>query len=76
MLIALTGLAAGFIHVITGPDHLAAIAPLSVNNKRSTWLIGFRWGLGHTSGVFIIGMLAMIFREIIPVDLISSYSEV
>jgi sulfite exporter TauE/SafE len=75
MFLALTGLAAGFIHVITGPDHLAAIAPLSINKKKSTWSIGFRWGLGHTGGVLIIGVLALMFREIIPIDLISSYSE-
>ncbi len=75
MLIALTGLAAGIVHVITGPDHLAAIAPLSIESKKSTWQIGFRWGLGHTGGVIVIGIFALIFREIIPVDLISSYSE-
>ena len=31
--------------------------------------------MGHTSGVFLIGILTLIFREIIPIDLISSYSE-
>lgn len=75
MLIALTGLAAGIVHVITGPDHLAAIAPLSIESKKATWQIGFRWGLGHTGGVIVIGILALIFRDLMPVDLISSYSE-
>jgi sulfite exporter TauE/SafE len=75
MIIFLTGFAAGLIHVLTGPDHLAAIAPLSLNSKKSNWLIGFKWGLGHTGGVFIVGIIALLFREIIPVHLISSYSE-
>lgn len=75
MIIFLTGLAAGAIHVLTGPDHLAAIAPLSVESKKSTWLIGLKWGLGHSGGVFLIGLLALLFRELIPIDLISTYSE-
>lgn len=75
MIIFLTGLAAGSVHVLTGPDHLAAIAPLSIEGKKSTWLIGFKWGLGHSGGVILIGLLAIIFRELIPIDLISTYSE-
>jgi len=75
MLIAITGLLAGFLHVISGPDHLAAVSPLAIENKKSGWLIGLKWGVGHTSGVFIVGILVLLFREIIPVDLVASYSE-
>ncbi|MHB1687836.1 MAG: urease accessory protein UreH domain-containing protein [Ignavibacteriaceae bacterium] len=75
MIIILTGFAAGLLHVLTGPDHMAAIAPLSIEGRKSTWKIGFKWGLGHTGGVLIIGMLALLFRELIPMKLISSYSE-
>ncbi len=75
MLVILTGLIAGFVHVISGPDHLAAISPISVESKKSGWLIGFRWGLGHTGGVFIVAVIALLFRELIPMDIISSYSE-
>lgn len=75
MISALAGFAAGAIHVLTGPDHLAAISPLAVDSKKSTWLIGLRWGIGHTTGVGLIGLLALVGRELIPVDLISSYSE-
>jgi len=31
--------------------------------------------LGHTAGVFIIGFITILFKEIIPLDLISGYSE-
>jgi len=75
MLILLSGLIAGFLHVISGPDHLAAVSPLAIENKKASWLIGLKWGLGHTGGVFIVGMIALLFRQIIPIDLISSYSE-
>lgn len=75
MISAIAGFAAGSIHVLTGPDHLAAISPLAIESKKSTWIIGFRWGLGHTAGVGLIGLLALLGRELIPVEIISSFSE-
>lgn len=75
MILIFTGLLAGIIHVLSGPDHLAAIVPFSVNGRKSTWKIGFKWGLGHTGGVFVIALLALLFRELIPTELISSLSE-
>ena len=71
----LTGLAASSLHVISGPDHLAAVTPLAIEGKKKSWLIGFFWGLGHTLGVFMIGILFIFFRDLIPVEIISSYSE-
>ena len=71
----LTGLAASSLHVISGPDHLAAVTPLAIENKNKSWLVGFSWGLGHTIGVFIIGILFILFKDFIPVEIISGYSE-
>ncbi len=75
IVVFITGLAAGSIHVLTGPDHLAAIAPLSIEGKNANWLIGLKWGLGHSGGVILVGLFALLFRELIPIDLISNYSE-
>jgi hypothetical protein len=75
MITAFAGFAAGSLHVLSGPDHLAAISPLAVETKEASWRIGFRWGLGHTAGVLIVGLLALVMREFMPVDLISSVSE-
>ena len=69
------GLAAGCIHVLSGPDHLAAIAPLSLGRKVRTWMIGARWGLGHASGVLFVGLLSLMIREIIPLESVSSWAE-
>ena len=69
------GLLAGFIHVLIGPDHLAALAPMAADQRHRAWITGFRWGIGHSSGVLLIGILVLIFREIVPVNLISTYSE-
>lgn len=71
----LTGLAASSLHVVSGPDHLAAVTPLAIENRKRSWLVGFSWGLGHTLGVFIIGLLFLLFKDFIPVETISAYSE-
>jgi ABC-type nickel/cobalt efflux system permease component RcnA len=75
MLALLSGLAAGAVHVISGPDHLAAIAPLALTNWRKALAIGFRWGLGHSSGVLLVGLLALLAREILPLEAVSGWAE-
>lgn len=71
----LFGVVAACIHVLTGPDHLAAVGPLAVNAPRKPWLIGMTWGIGHVLGMMIIGILFFFFRELIPVELISANGE-
>jgi hypothetical protein len=75
MLSALTGFFFGLIHVFSGPDHLTAIAPIAVKHPRRAWLTGAQWGLGHSAGVFFVGLLVLLFREILPLASISSWSE-
>jgi cytochrome c biogenesis protein CcdA len=75
MIAVLTGLVAGIVHVWSGPDHLAAIAPLAVNRPKRTWIPGAKWGMGHSAGVAIVGTLSLVLRDVIPVDLISSWGE-
>jgi hypothetical protein len=69
------GLATGLVHVLSGPDHLAAVAPLSAERDRPHWRAGLQWGLGHTTGVMLIGLLLISFRQLLPIDAISAYSE-
>ena len=75
MFAALAGIAAGLIHVVSGPDHLAAVAPLAVDRDRPQWRAGLQWGLGHTAGVLLIGALLISFRELLPIDRISGAGE-
>jgi ABC-type nickel/cobalt efflux system permease component RcnA len=70
-----TGFIAGVIHVVSGPDHIAAVAPFAAQKKENTWNVGFFWGIGHTGGVWLVGILALLLREILPLELISSWSE-
>lgn len=69
------GVLASMLHVITGPDHLAAVIPFAVESKRKAWKIGLSWGLGHLAGMTSIGVLFLFFKAVIPVEAISTYSE-
>ncbi len=75
MFAALAGLATGLVHVLSGPDHLAAVAPLSADPDRPQWRAGLQWGLGHTAGVMVIGLLLVSIRQALPIESISAYSE-
>lgn len=69
------GTLSSMIHVVSGPDHLAAVTPLVIETKKKAWKIGLSWGFGHLVGMLSIGFLFTIFKEIIPIDAISKYSE-
>ena len=73
--LSISGLFAGFVHVLAGPDHLAAIAPYAVNAKARAWRTGVRWGLGHSAGVLGVGLLALLLRDTLSIDLVSAWSE-
>ncbi len=72
----LAGVAAAFIHVFTGPDHLAAVLPFVVDYKGKAWKIGMSWGVGHLAGMLLIGVLFMLFNKLLPLEQFSHYSEV
>jgi hypothetical protein len=76
MLTLITGLLAGFFHVLSGPDHLAAVAPLAVADRERSWLAGWTWGIGHASGVVAVALLAVLLRNVLPpIEMISAWSE-
>src|SRR5258708_9284716 len=75
MITALTGLSGGTIHVWSGPDQLAAIAPLAVRRPKRSWAQGARWGFGHSAGVAVVGLVSLWLRDLIPVDLVSAWGE-
>jgi hypothetical protein len=69
------GLAVGLIHVISGPDHLSAIAPIASVERRRVWAIGLRWGLGHSLGVVLVGLIAALVAHAALIDSLSHSSE-
>src|SRR5689334_13731696 len=72
----MTGALAGLFHVLSGPDHLTAVAPLALADRRRGWLAGWTWGIGHASGVVVVAVLALLLRDALPpVDVLSAWSE-
>lgn len=72
---ALAGLLAGLTHALAGPDHLSAVAPLVVGERRNGWGTGLLWGAGHSLGVWLMGLLALALRDVLPLERVSSWSE-
>lgn len=57
-----TGLTLGLLHVLAGPDHLSALAALSVAGSwRAMWL-GFRWGMGHSTGLIVVAIVFIFLK--------------
>lgn len=75
MIQLISGIVASSLHVVTGPDHLAAVTPLAIESKKKSWSVGLFWGLGHIAGMLLIGVLFILFKEYIPIEIISEYSE-
>lgn len=73
--LVLAGLAAGAIHALSGPDHLAAVAPLTMTNRHDATRIGLLWGLGHAGGIAIIGAFVFMLRGFLDLEALSAWSE-
>ena len=71
----LAGLSAGLIHALSGPDHLSAVAPLVINERSRRWRMGLFWGIGHSLGVWVVGLIALALRGFLPIESLSSWSE-
>ena len=69
------GIIAAVLHVISGPDHLAAVTPFAIESKKKAWKVGLFWGIGHLAGMLFIGILFLLFKELIPIEKISEHSE-
>ncbi|MEO8504173.1 MAG: hypothetical protein ABI609_09770 [Acidobacteriota bacterium] len=54
----------------TDPDHLTAVSTLVLSDRtngtrRASWL-GWCWGLGHASTLFLFGLPVILFRRFLP----------
>jgi hypothetical protein len=59
-----TGIVLGIAHVLTGPDHISAIATLSANlSHREAFGLGIRWGVGHSTGLLVVGIILIIISD-------------
>ena len=71
----LTGFAAGAIHVVSGADHMVAMAPSAIRKPRVALINGLAWGIGHSAGVLILSIMGILAKDLINIELMSSYAE-
>lgn len=70
------GFTAGLLHVVAGPDHIAALAPLAVRNRAQSVRTGAIWGSGHGTGVVILGSTGIGAKQFVDIHWISDRSEI
>ncbi len=71
----LTGIAAGAVHVVSGVDHLVAMAPMALHKPRLAFRNGLTWGLGHSAGVLLLSIGAILIKDLIHIERVSSLAE-
>ena len=71
-----TGLGLGALHVITGPDHMVAMAPSALAKPRFALKDGLAWGVGHSAGVFILSLLGILAKGLFDVGQVSDIAEI
>uniref|UniRef100_A0A0E0L735 Urease accessory protein UreH-like transmembrane domain-containing protein n=1 Tax=Oryza punctata TaxID=4537 RepID=A0A0E0L735_ORYPU len=71
---AWTGFLAGCLHTLSGPDHLAALAPLSIGRSRvESAAVGALWGCGHDAGQVIFGLLFLSLKDRLHIEVIRTW---
>ena len=80
MLALLGGFSAGLVHVVSGPDHWAAVAPLAADargraRRIPAWRIGAAWGVGHGLAVAAVAALGQAARGRLGIERWSEYAE-
>jgi hypothetical protein len=66
--VALIAILLGLRHA-TDPDHLAAVSALVASDEpdpRRAGRLGFTWGLGHATSLFVFGVPIVLFRSYLP----------
>ncbi|RZS24581.1 hypothetical protein BHM03_00057667 [Ensete ventricosum] len=71
---AWTGFLAGCLHTLSGPDHLAALAPLSIGRTRiESAVVGALWGCGHDTGQVVFGLLFLALKDRLHIEVIRTW---
>ncbi len=70
-----TGLAAGIIHVLGGADHLVAMSPTAIRHPKLAFRHGILWGFGHSAGVLILALIAILIKDLAHIERMSTFAE-
>ncbi len=75
MILIWAGLVAGAVHVVSGPDHLLALAPFSIQSGESKIRVGLKWGLGHGIGIACVALVLVLLKSQLDVVQVSEWAE-
>ncbi|HKI73499.1 MAG TPA: sulfite exporter TauE/SafE family protein [Pseudomonadales bacterium] len=75
IVICVAGFLAGLIHVWSGVDHLAALMPLSFGRGGKAAATGAFWGLGHSTGVVGVALIAVALKQVIDIEAFTGIAE-
>ncbi|XP_047060521.1 uncharacterized protein LOC124667260 [Lolium rigidum] len=71
---AWTGFLAGCLHTLSGPDHLAALAPLSIGRSPvESAAVGALWGCGHDAGQVMFGLLFLGLKDRLHIEILRTW---
>ncbi|KAE8970109.1 hypothetical protein PR003_g28288 [Phytophthora rubi] len=68
-----TGLLLGVVHVLTGPDHLSALAAMTTGSSWRAFALGIRWGCGHSIGLVVMALIFFAAGQTVDLDAVGSY---
>ena len=73
--ISTTGFTLGLIHVLAGPDHLSALAALAVGTSWRAFMLGFRWGIGHSTGLVVVAIIFIALKGDLDLRALGRYCD-
>jgi len=73
--LASTGFTLGLLHVLAGPDHLSALAALAVGTSWRDFMLGFRWGLGHSTGLVCVAVIFIALKGDLDLRALGRYCD-
>ncbi|KAF4029799.1 hypothetical protein GN244_ATG18444 [Phytophthora infestans] len=68
-----TGLLLGVVHVLTGPDHLSALAAMTTGSSWRAFTLGIRWGCGHSIGLIVMALIFFVAGQTVDLDAVGGY---
>jgi len=71
-----TGFCLGALHVVSGPDHMVAMAPSALGKPKVALKDGLAWGVGHSAGVFILSIFGLLAKDLFNIEKVSNIAEI
>ncbi|KAG7383226.1 hypothetical protein PHYPSEUDO_003906 [Phytophthora pseudosyringae] len=68
-----TGLLLGVVHVLTGPDHLSALAAMTTGSSWRAFTLGIRWGCGHSIGLVVMALVFFAAGQSVDLNAVGGY---